>query len=118
MTKNTKLASKKTAKKPGRPKKVIEQTFALELTRDEIVHIRNVLSVVLPPTGETRLSESLIEASELDEVVDVNLWQKVWNLCEQVGIEVGDDAPDFLVGPCEPTPLAVFQINLEEEDDS
>lgn len=106
-------SKKKSAKK--RPKKE-EVTYSLSLTKDELTHVRNIMSVVLPPTGEVRLGESLAEACDMDVDVDTSLWDKVWSLCEEVGIEVGEAAPDFVVAHADAT-LKVYQVALQEDEE-
>lgn len=91
------------------------QDVVLSLTKNELAHIRNMMSIVLPPTGEVRLSESL-EAASRHRGVDKSLWRKVCKSCEEAGVEVGESAPDFVVGPSEPMSLTVYAIEEEEEE--
>ena len=107
--------SKKTAKSV-RKSKIKTETWSLSLTQEEIIHIRNLLSILLPPTGEISLSESLLECNDMSGDVDSSLWQKIWNLCVESGVAIGDEAPDFLVGPTDPTPLAVYKVHLDEDE--
>lgn len=101
-------AAKKKSSKP-------EPTYVLNVTKDELAHIRNLMSVLLPPAGEVKLGESLAEACEMDESVDSSLWDKIWALCSEAGVDVGDEAPDFIVAHVDPT-LRVYQVTLEEEE--
>lgn len=110
--------SKRGSARPSKKRKKKDvELYPLQLTKDELAHIRNMMSIVLPPTGDVRLGEALAHATEADDDIDSSLWDKVWALCEEVGLEVGDDAPDFIVGPSEPTPLKVYRVNLDEDED-
>jgi hypothetical protein len=92
-------ASKK-GKASKAPKRV--KTFSLQLSTDELTHIRDIMSVILPPDGSTRLSESLA-VSEKRQMTESKLWQKVVELCLDAKLPVGDEAPDFFVGVTCPT---------------
>lgn len=115
MPPSKKVTTKSSSKKKKR--KDVGPLYSLQLSKEELEHFRNMMSIVLPPTGEIHLGEALLQASDLDEDVDSSLWDKVWALCEEAGLDVGDDAPDFIVGPAEPTPLKVYRVNLDEDPD-
>jgi hypothetical protein len=104
-------ASKK-GKASKAPKRV--KTFSLQLSTDELTHIRDIMSVILPPDGSTRLSESLA-VSEKRQMTESKLWQKVVELCLDAKLPVGDEAPDFFVGVSGPLVLGVFQLDQGEQ---
>src|SRR5437868_2704044 len=90
------------------PKRV--KTFSLTLTAEELLHVRDMMSVILPPDGSVRLSESLA-ASEKRPVTESKLWSKIVNLCMEAELPVGDSAPDFFVGMTGPLVLGIFQLD-------
>lgn len=94
-------------------KKIV--TFNLSMTAEELLHVRDLLSIILPPDGSVRLSESLA-ASEKRQASESTLWTKVANLCLEANLPVGDDAPDFAVGAVEPLVLGVFQVENVKDD--
>lgn len=98
----TKVAAEKAVKRI--------KTFELVLTAEELIHVRDVMSVILPPDGSTRLSESLA-AVEKRQMTESKLWGKVVNLCIEAEVPVGDSAPDFFVGMSGPLVLGCFQLD-------
>lgn len=94
------------------PKRV--KTFSLQLSTEELAHIRDIMSVILPPDGSTRLSESLA-INEKRQMTESKLWQKVVDLCLSAKLPVGDEAPDFFVGVSGPLVLGVFQLDQGEQ---
>lgn len=69
-------------------------TFTLEVTQAELAHIRDLMSVLLPPTGELTLGQS-IGLQEGRPYVDSVLFRKVYQACEEAGVPTGQAAPDF-----------------------
>ncbi len=82
------------------------------------------MSVALPPEGSQTVSNSLAVA-ENRQLIENGLWKKISEACVNVGLPVGDDAPDYVIAPSGMTPLGVFQISSdpyaktssEDEDD-
>lgn len=104
--------SKKTGV-PKTPKRV--KTFSLRLSTEELTHVRDMMSVILPPDGGTRLSQSLA-VSENRQMTETKLWDKIVSLCIDAGVPVGDEAPDFFVGVSGPLQLGVFQLENGDEE--
>lgn len=96
------------------PKKKQRKTYDLRLTKFELVHIRDMFSVVLPPELTKTLSQSLCEVEERQSD-EASLWKKIVELCLEANIPVGDDAPSYVVAPAASPPLSVFQLVTEEE---
>ena len=97
------------------------KTIDLRLTKFELLHIRDLFSVLLPPDAKKTMSQALAELEERP-LVEAMLWQKIHNLCATSGLPVGDDAPDYVVAPASPPPISVFQLSSEpsseDEDDA
>lgn len=110
--------AKKTAATPRRSRsksKPEEVEYVLSLSQDELTHLRDLLSISLPPEGEKTLSQSLSESNELD--VDGSLWKKVGSACQEAGLELGDEAPDYVVMLSAPPALGVYRVIMEEEEE-
>lgn len=104
---------KKTEKKPKIHR---QKTFDLNLTKFELLHVRDMLSVLLPPHGDQTLSQSLAEL-EGRSLIEARLWSKVTSLCEAAGLPVDAEAPDYIIAPTSTPTLGVFHINQEAGDD-
>jgi len=92
------------------------KTFELRLTKFELVHLRDLFGVVLPPEGKKTLSQSLAEV-ENRSMTETLLWNKISDACELASIPMNEDAPDFIVAPSGPPPISVFQLASEPSDD-
>lgn len=89
------------------------KTYSLTLSVAELVHLRDLFSVLLPPTMTTTVSAALAAAT-VRKAIEAMLWNKVVNLCGEAGLPVGAQAPDFVVVPVEPPPLDVAQIAIQQ----
>lgn len=94
------------------------KTYELRLTKLELVHIRDLLSVVLPPDTKKTMSQILADLE--DRVyIEEKLWDKVIDVCKEAGLPTGDEAPDYIVAPTAPPPMSVFHLSDDgsgEED--
>lgn len=98
-----------------------KKTYEIRFTKYEILHLRDLMSICLPPEGKQTVSE-MLASIENRILVESALWQKISNACENVGLPTGDEAPDYVVAPSGMTPLGVFQMasnpsGPEESDD-
>jgi hypothetical protein len=84
------------------------KTMKLELTMTELLHLRDLMSILLP-SGELTISKSLatIEDRTCEEGA---LWDKVYDQCIKHNLPVGPSAPDFAVVAMEPPPLSVVPL--------
>ena len=96
-----------------KPKKV----FMLKLNKLELVHLRDLFSVVLPTDMKETVSQSLA-ASQGRQLVETKVWNKISSLCQEAEIPLNDEAPDFIVTVTAPPPLGVFEMMGEEESPS
>jgi hypothetical protein len=92
------------------------KTFELRLTKFELLHLRDLFSVVLPPDVKKTLSQSLAELEERP-LVETMLWNKVSEACDLAGIPTGPDAPDYVISINSPPGLGVFQLASEPMSD-
>jgi hypothetical protein len=99
------------------------KTYQVRFTKFELLHLRDLMSITLPPEGTQTVSGALA-AVENRQLIENTLWKKVSDACKEVGLPTGEDAPDYVVAPSGMTPLGVFQLSSdpfastpEENDD-
>lgn len=93
------------------------KTYGLQLTKFELLHLRDLMSVSLPPSGEQTLSQALATVEERP-VVESFLWRKLCELCQDADLPVGDEAPDYIVAPVGVPQIGVFMIASDPPDPS
>lgn len=91
------------------------KTVSLRLTKFELVHLRDLMSVLTPPAADTTISQHLASVEERPMVESV-LWRKISQACQEMDIPLGDDAPDFIVAPASPPPISVFRLAEDAEE--
>lgn len=114
-----------TSKKPKKQKEPKEKepvvrkqaVFTLSLTKFELLHMRDLMGILLPPDGSQTLSQALA-SSEDRSLVESRLWEKLSKTCVEAGLPVGDAAPDYIVAPVAPPPMGVFLINQDNVSSS
>ena len=94
-----------------------QKTFSLILTYAELVHLRDLFSVLLPSAFDTTISQALAKTNEA-EVYETMLWQKVHELCCSGDLPVDDEAPDFVVTVAAHPQIGVFPLNLTGIDET
>lgn len=114
---------KKTASKKQPTQSVKEpdikkhETFDLTLTRFELLHLRDLMGVLLPPDGAQTLSQALASLEERT-LIESLLWDKVSSLCKSAKLPMESEAPDYIVAPTSPPPMTVFQVNQDLQSQS
>jgi len=99
------------------PEPKVRSMFSLKLTKYELVHLRDLFSVTLPPGLKETLSQRLALSQERTSV-ETKLWQKIVTQCQNAELPLGDDAPDFVLSATETPPLTVYEVASEPQDDS
>lgn len=89
-----------------------KKIFTLKLTRYEMLHLRDLFSVLLPTETSQTISQALA-AVEDRRLVEARLWQKVVTTCQKAELPTGDDAPDFVVAATQAPPVGVFKLAEE-----
>jgi len=91
------------------------QTYTLELTKNELVHLRDLFAIMLPPNMEKSVSQSLAEicGRPLNES---KMWLKVAAVCEEANVPVGEKAPDFMLMICSAPAISVFEMQHDSQD--
>lgn len=90
-------------------------TITLELTKIELVHLRDLLSIKLPPHLYKTVSQSLAE-KEGRPLTETKLWNKVGYACANSGIPLNEAAPDFVIGLVNLPEMKVFEISSNPID--
>lgn len=88
------------------------KTFTLRLTKFELLHLRDLFSVMLPPEMKETLSQRLAQSQDR-ALIEAKLWQKLAQACRQVGLPMDDDAPDFVVAASASPPVSIFELAHE-----
>lgn len=95
-----------------RPPKV---TFKIQFSRNELAHLRDLLSIRLPPGLEKTVSQSLAE-KEGRPITEASVWKKIGSTCDFANVPMADKAPDFVVGIVGLPEMKVFEIASEYVD--
>ena len=85
------------------------KTHELRLTKFELLHLRDLMSILLPPDAKQTLSQAMATL-ENRQMVESVLWRKVSELCSVAGLPTGNEAPDYVVAPISAPPMGVFQL--------
>jgi len=96
------------------PKIHRQKTFDLTLTKHELLHVRDLMSLMLPPNGEKTVSQALAEVEERN-LIESFLWEKVTKLCVSANLPLNNEAPDYIVAPIGPPPMGIFHVNHDME---
>jgi hypothetical protein len=89
-----------------------KKTYEIRFTKFELLHLRDLMSITLPPEGKQTVSE-VLASIENRTMIEGSLWEKITNACSSVGLPVGDEAPDYVVAPTGIAPMGVFQLAHE-----
>ena len=78
-------------------KKRTKRSTNLKLTKAELEHLRDIMSVMAVKDRNKTLSVLLAEHKGTKNH-ESKLWKKVEEACQELDIEIGEQAPDYLVG--------------------
>jgi hypothetical protein len=94
-----------------------QPTYDVKFTKTELVHLRDMFGIYLPPDGSLTVSQALAK-QEGRVVSEKYLFDKIVELCMKAKIPVGEEAPDHIIGLSENPSLGVFLMlgNDSEED--
>lgn len=113
VTKTKKCASTPVKTIPVTPRR----TVLVKLTQAELVHIRDLFGILLPPAATQTLSQALAECKGR-AIVEACLWRKLSKAAAAAGVPLGDDAPDFAVSISSVPSIGVFQIEPDDDDEA
>jgi hypothetical protein len=101
-------------KQENKKKKELKtKTISLELTLNQLIHLRDLMSVSLPPDKDLSVSRSL-SLSQKRELDELNLWSQICSLCEEANVAVGVKAPSFIVSITNVPPMGIFEVEDEK----
>ena len=93
------------------------KTTNLPLTSQELTHIRDLMTILLPPDGRLTVSKSLA-LCENRAMVEGKLWNKVFEQCIDTGVPISEESPDFCIGLEYGEPkMMVVPINIQRDLD-
>lgn len=95
------------------PKK--RKTFDLRLTKFELVHLRDLFSVLLPLDLKQTVSQ-MLAATEDRSMVEARFWQKIAAACAAAEIPLDDGAPDFICAAASAPPIGVFRLAHDPDE--
>ena len=96
----------------GDPEIKRRKTFTVRLTKFELLHLRDLFSVLLPSEMKETLSARLAQSQDR-ALVEAKLWQKLVRVCNEAELPMDDDAPDFVVAASGAPPIGVFELAHE-----
>lgn len=85
------------------------RTFELSMTALELLHLRDLFSIVLPTEMKDTVSQRLAAVQDR-ALIEAKLWQKVTSLCRAAEIPLDDAAPDFVVAAAASPAVSVFEL--------
>jgi hypothetical protein len=91
------------------------KTHDLTLTKSQILHLRDLFSIVF--ADGTTVSQSLA-LTEGRASAELELWKKITKLCTLSKIPIGDEAPNHVIGISEPPIMGVFNISGNDVSES
>lgn len=89
-----------------------QKTFALRLTKFELIHLRDLFSIRLPPELKQTISQKLADVEER-VMIEARLWQKLVASFVEAELPVDDDAPDFICSTSSVPSIGVFRLAHE-----
>ena len=95
-------------------KKKLRADLELHLTMTELIHLRDLMSILLPPDGSITISKSLAEIEDR-ELQEGRLYEKIYSLCSENGIPAGETAPDYYLNFSVKPSFHVLPLNFKEE---
>lgn len=95
----------------------VPKTYTLNVTAVELAHIRDLMSVLLPPSGERTLSQELAIA-EGRPYIDSVLFKKIYTVCGTADVPTGAAAPDFGLTLAEVPGIVVTRVMTQLPDET
>lgn len=93
------------------------KTYELQLSKFELVHLRDLFSVLLATEAKQTVSQALADAEDRS-LVEARLWQRVAAACSDAGIPMDEQAPDFVCAAIVQHPaVGVFRLSSEPGDE-
>jgi hypothetical protein len=91
------------------------KTFTLRLSKFELLHLRDLLSVMVPPELKQTVSQQLA-AAEDRTLVETHLWNSVVDACKEAELPLGPEAPNYIVTATSSPSIGVFRLADDPQD--
>ena len=91
------------------------KTFELRLTKFELLHLRDLFNVKLPPELKLTVSQGLAVV-ESRPMVETHLWNKLAKACSDAEVPLDDAAPDFICAASSSPSVSVFKLASEPDE--
>jgi hypothetical protein len=94
-------------------------TFTITLTKFELVHLRDLFNILLPPRMDETVSQNLAKSTNRS-LIESKLWLKIAGACEAAELPLDEEAPDFTMSLVAAPALGVFELQhdpRQSEDD-
>lgn len=110
---------KKPTSKKATTKKTVKkelETFEVKLTKPELEHLRDVMSVLIP-SDEDPISISVVLAKAKSSLeAEQLLWQKLVKVFETAEVDMEDDVPNYMVTPVTIPAMSICQVEFNCDD--
>ena len=88
------------------------EVYQLMLTRHQLLHLRDLMSVLIATPTIVTVSQALAITGER-QCVESTLWENIAALCVEAKLATGANAPDYVVSLAAPPTLGVFEVDSE-----
>jgi len=88
------------------------KTYTLNLTKLELMHLRDLFSIVLPTEMKDTVSQRLA-LSQDRTLVEAKLWQTITASCREAKVDLDDGAPDFVIAISSTPAMGVYELAHE-----
>jgi len=90
-------------------------TYDMKLSKLELVHLRDLMSVHIPTDDSYCTMSSVLADAEDRVLVEEELWKKVTAACKLANIALEESAPDYVVAPIAPPPMTVCRVQQDSD---
>lgn len=91
------------------------KTFDLRLSKFELLHLRDIFNIKLPPDLKTTVSQALATAEDRS-MIEARLWLKLVEACKEAEVPLDHEAPDFICAASSSPAVGVFRLATEPEE--
>jgi len=122
MTSKKKKLTKKVSKgiklsKPLIQKKRESKIVDLKLTENQLLHIRDLMSITLAGEDDRSISSELATKNNVGPYVENKLWVIIVNACQEANIPIEYDVPDYKIALSIQPKLFIIKDDEEGENE-
>lgn len=120
-SKKKKLAKKVSKKHVNTNKKIKQEKpepkiIELKLTQNQLLHIRDLMSVSLAGEDERSISLELASKNKVGAYDENELWNVIVDACKEANIPIEHDVPDYKIALSIQPKLFIIKDDEEGED--